>query len=427
MHTKSPNNGQNGSALIIVAISMIALLGIVGLAVDTGNAVRIKTQMQNAADAAALAGVSSLYNGGTLVTCPGSGTPCTTAKTKATAIATANGFTQNGTNPAVTVNIPPTLATVTSSCPLSAYINQSGVVQVCISQPVNTFFMNVLGISSVPISAAVTASLLTTSLPCALALSSTGTALTMSGNAGITATPPCSIDINSNLSVGGNASLTAGAINVSGTATVTSNGQETPAPTTNATRQADPFANLQLPTPGTCLAAINATGNANIIINPGTYCGGISVSANAEVTVNQGVYILMGGGLSVSGNGEITSNGVGVSFYNTGNTTYTYGTIAISGNATVNLTAPMNGPLSGMLFVQNPLNTKTVAISGNAGDTFNGNMYFPTSELDLSGNSGTITTGLLVANTIVISGNASFNTGRPLPSGTNSGLSGLVE
>ena len=43
---------QEGAAAVIVALILTVLLGFVGLAIDTGNLYVIRTQMQNAVDAA---------------------------------------------------------------------------------------------------------------------------------------------------------------------------------------------------------------------------------------------------------------------------------------------------------------------------------------------------------------------------------------
>lgn len=51
---------HDGAVLIILAITLVALLGIIGLAIDIGHAYVNKSQLQNIADACALAGASAL-------------------------------------------------------------------------------------------------------------------------------------------------------------------------------------------------------------------------------------------------------------------------------------------------------------------------------------------------------------------------------
>ncbi len=54
---------EEGAVLVIFAISFSALLGFAALAVDLGNTAQSHLNTQNAADAAALAGVTALHNG----------------------------------------------------------------------------------------------------------------------------------------------------------------------------------------------------------------------------------------------------------------------------------------------------------------------------------------------------------------------------
>ena len=54
------SNSQNGAALVYVAILLVALLGVTALAVDVGYMMVVRNQLQNAADAAALAAARKL-------------------------------------------------------------------------------------------------------------------------------------------------------------------------------------------------------------------------------------------------------------------------------------------------------------------------------------------------------------------------------
>jgi Flp pilus assembly protein TadG len=58
-HLRKPRN-ERGAALILVALSLVATMTVAGLVVDGGNAFSQRRQMQNAADAAALAGARAL-------------------------------------------------------------------------------------------------------------------------------------------------------------------------------------------------------------------------------------------------------------------------------------------------------------------------------------------------------------------------------
>ena len=52
--------GERGSVLVVSAVGMLALLLGTGLCVDISHFYLVKTELQNAADAAALAGASAL-------------------------------------------------------------------------------------------------------------------------------------------------------------------------------------------------------------------------------------------------------------------------------------------------------------------------------------------------------------------------------
>jgi hypothetical protein len=56
-----PRN-QNGGVIVLVAVSMFFLLGFAALAVDVGHLVVARNELQNAADAGAIAGAQVLYN-----------------------------------------------------------------------------------------------------------------------------------------------------------------------------------------------------------------------------------------------------------------------------------------------------------------------------------------------------------------------------
>lgn len=60
--SKTVPTAQHGAVLPLVAISLVVLLGMAGLALDLGHAYVNKTRLQNALDAAALSGAQTLMN-----------------------------------------------------------------------------------------------------------------------------------------------------------------------------------------------------------------------------------------------------------------------------------------------------------------------------------------------------------------------------
>src|SRR5215510_958736 len=84
-------SSQRGSILAVSAIGMVAILLAVGLAVDISHLYLVGTELQNAADAAALAGASALNSGSSGIT-----------MAVDRAVATMNKYEFNGTG--VTIN-----------------------------------------------------------------------------------------------------------------------------------------------------------------------------------------------------------------------------------------------------------------------------------------------------------------------------------
>ena len=53
---------HDGSAVIFVAVTLLLLLAFAALAIDMGHMYVVRTELQNAADAGALAGAQVLYH-----------------------------------------------------------------------------------------------------------------------------------------------------------------------------------------------------------------------------------------------------------------------------------------------------------------------------------------------------------------------------
>jgi Matrixin len=204
---------------------------------------------------------------------------------------------------------------------------------------------------------------------------------------------------NALVNVGGPV-LVVGGVSKSGNAQVTKTG--TP-PATN-----DPLASMPMPSVAglTNYGAVNVAGTTSTTLSPGIYSS-IQISGQASVTLNPGVYIIKGGGLSVSGQGNLT--GIGVLIFNAGSSYNgttdggSFGSISLSGNGTINLSAAGSGPFAGVLIFQSRSNTRSLSLSGN-GAGIVGTLYAPAAAVGLSGN-GQITTSLVVS-TLSITGNA---------------------
>ncbi len=156
-----------GSTLIIIALCMLVLTGMLGLAIDLVAFYTVRSEAQRAADAAALAGATVFVNSG----CTGgaSSSSCTSAAVKAKAAAQATAIGNNnlvgGANPAIagTINgtCPPT--TANDVCFTSDAAGTNPRIGVMVQRTtahgnaMPTFFARILGVTTVDVSAVATA------------------------------------------------------------------------------------------------------------------------------------------------------------------------------------------------------------------------------------------------------------------------------
>ena len=120
----------------------------------------------------------------------------------------------------------------------------------------------------------------------------------------------------------------------------------TPDPLTDCPVMPDPLANRPAPAVGGCTTINKIVSGQTVTLNPGTYCNGLIVTGGAQVTLSPGTYVIKDGPLVV--NGASTFQGTNVGFYLTGDAA----TLLLAADTTINLTAPKDGPLSGMLLFE---------------------------------------------------------------------------
>ena len=81
-------------------------------------------------------------------------------------------------------------------------------------------------------------------------------------------------------------------------------------------------------------------------LSPGVYCGGLTISGEVEVTLRPGIYTIRNGPLIVADEAELKGNGVG--FFLTGPNSL----IEFQANTSIDLIAPTNGLMAGLLFFE---------------------------------------------------------------------------
>jgi Flp pilus assembly protein TadG len=408
---------SSGQVAVLVALSMVSVLGCVSLAVDVGLLWSERRQMQSAADAAAIAAAVALRND-------------LSVSSAADESSTLNGFTNGQNNVTVTANNPPQSG---------AYSGNSNYVEIIISQTVPTYFMAAIGYSTVPITTRAVAGSVA-GPGCVYALDPSASSAISASN-GVSITSYCGVLDDSNSSsaldvVGGAVIKTTGA-GVVGQAELNNNGQienlsgSAISATQDISPVPDPLSYIAAPTVGGCTytgtqnlnsytASQSPAYSGNYVVSPGTYCGGISASNGTSVTFNPGTYIIAGGGLSLqNGGGKVT--GTGVTFYITtgaaagySGSNNAYAGVNIANGVTVSLSAPTTGgvgSLEGILFFQDRSVPTTGAASyfaGGANMTLTGALYFPTTQLNYSNGISAAYT-ILVADTLVFTGGATMN------------------
>ncbi len=372
---------NRGNVAILFAFCTPLVVGGLGFGVESGYWYHQQLKLQQAADAAAYAGAIE----------DRAGHAYSTITSVATAAAQQNGFTSNGGT--IQVHTPPTSGAFTTA----------NAVEVLLTHTEQRFFSQIFTNDPV-ITTARSVSLFTTaSDACVLALDPIASrAAQFSGNSA-TVLNGCSVMANSLASdavyVQGSASLstpcvlTAGGVSANGGLTMTS----CSSPMTNLPPVADPFASLVEPSnTGNC-----RNGNGNTL-QPGRYCNGLSL--NGTTNLNPGTYIIDGGTFRINANANVTGSGVTFYFVNNASTQF-------NGNATMNLSAPTSGALSGILMFGSRSNTNTSnTLNGTAGSQMTGNIYFPAQEVDYLGNfSGTNGCTHIVAKTVQWTGSTTVS------------------
>jgi hypothetical protein len=398
----------SGQALILIAISMLAMLMVVGLAIDAGQLYSARRTMQEAADAAAYAGSVVLYQGGTQAE----------AFSAATTDATTNGFTHGANS-----------TTVTVSQPTTSPFNNANYVQVVITRQVQTTLVPAeAGLTSVTARAISGAEALNNQYAI-IALDRNATASAFNGGtANITLTGGA-ILVNSSYSTGSGAAIGSSgtwsitcpstnpcSVDVAGSTSGTFPAAAPGSPTyyngvtTGHAPVADPFAGY--PKPSTSGLNTFASLGAGKIGGTNTLRHGIYTVQVTGVDLCHGVYILKAGmGGDVSRDTTHTDPDTGLTcdgkvfLFNT-QTNYpasggTCSSVGITGNHDITLNAMNSGTYSGLLFYQDSACTNAVSLGSTAFDlNVTGTIYVPNAAFTISGGHPTIDAGQLVAKTI---------------------------
>jgi hypothetical protein len=389
----------------MLALSLSALAGFVGLGTEAASWYNTKRTMQGAADAAASAAALALAAN------EASSTFTTLARSIAASYSFVNG--SNGTK--VTVNYPPTSGSYTGSAAVEVIISQT-----------QTPLLSGVFISTGPTIGARAVGLANTSRTgqgCVVALDPNNeTSFTVSGSAALTFNS-CSLYDNSpstsalNINAGGSISALSAYLagNVSGTGLTTTAGTFT-----GADPMLDPYLSASVPSYSGCGSTnykLNGGRSETISVNASGYyvfCNGLQVLGGGVLTLGAGTFIIDRGQLDVQANATLTATSGTTIILTTSDPTKSCATSSISGSSTVSITAPTSGSLSGLALFQDRACTDTSAsnsLSGGSTQSITGAIYFPHEPVTWSGGAstgGAVCTQLL-AWSISFSGSSTFN------------------
>jgi Flp pilus assembly protein TadG len=417
-------NSEGGQAIVMIAIVFMALLFVVGLAIDSGQLFAAKRTQQEAADAAAFAGAVVLYQGGTVLQ----------ATAAAITDAATNGYVNGVNSTTVTVN---GSATASSNAPTSGlYLGESPVkhVEVVIVRQVKTTLVPAEAAFN-PVRARGVAGAEAANNGYPIMALSTSCAVP-----GITVSPNLNVEV-----YGGG--IISNSCNTSSVYGFTS-GQDlkicalAPAPCspnpytfdtvggttdntfpagitvhTGAAIAADPYAGYPKPDGTSYIGGLNPPPlptNPALISGTNTAPEGIYTSELTNVSLCHGIYILKGGGLGgdvlrdtnaahVDPNTLTPCDGKVLIYNTTSNFPSSTGTcsdVGDGGNHPIVLRPMTTGSYANMGVYQDPACTTDLRVDGTGSLDAGGTIYFPNGAIRLDGNNATIDGGQLIAKTI---------------------------
>jgi len=360
---------RRGNLSIATALTFVPFMMFVSAAVDMSNAVRMKAELQAAADSGVLASATALASG-----------ESDSNKTKVA-------------NNAFYANLSPKLLATLTATPVTTVDFPTKkvhmTVQVETKQVLTKFFADTMKLG-VEAEAVVDPG----DPICMMSMSKTKSqALMVKGTADIVA-DGCAVQVNSKASDAlyqtGSATAKAKSFCVSGGYSA-ADGTLLPRPSDSCLQEVDPLADQfakDLATLGdttTCTQS-DLQVNSDAEIGPGgVYCGGIDVK-QGTLTLKAGTYVVRDGEFHVSAGATLKGTGVTILLAGDSSTHFDN-----QGGANIELSAPTSGLFSGIVMSQlsDSIPAKDNTVTGGGTMEITGIMYFPAQPISIEGN-GTI-------------------------------------
>ncbi len=429
---------RKGAATVVAVLCLSAFLGVIALAIDGGLWMAERRRAQTAADSAALAAASVLFE--RFDTEHGLD-PAGKAEAAALEYAAKYGYTNDETTSPphreVIVEIPPTTDEGRSNPEYEyeqQFVGKAGYVKVRIETYQKRYFSAIFGNDGLFVArrtVAVGAKVDRVYSPAAVILldPAASGSYTAAGSARLVADEGVKVKSNHAKAVNANnaGSLTAPLIEVVGGTYTTSGGNINGSVQTPHETITDPLLSIVPPSPSaqpTRTAPPMWGDGTAITIQPGLYDGGISLNGWSKVTMSPGVYYMKNGGFSVANGVKLSGSGVMIYIDNGG------GKFNFQGGGVIDLSAPESGPYTGIVMYQDRNSSQTISIANGSATTITGTVYAPGAEMDIAGGASNSQYGSqIIAKTMHLSNNASIRTtGDPTKIARGSvSLLGLVE
>jgi Putative Flp pilus-assembly TadE/G-like len=390
---------RNGAVTPWVVLSLMVIVGVVAITMDGGRIMEERRHAQATADAAALAGAVQLYNNFFQTKSP--------AANAALSVAAANGYSNDGVNSIVTVNVPPLTG---------AFAGKAGYIEVVTQRNLSATFGAIFTGGPLTVKARAVARGQPVNIG-VMALSQSGANAFTNKGIGAFAVLGASIYVNSTdpaaFHQNGLGPVVAKTMQIAGGYVNSSGGLLLGTIDTGVDPSPDPLANYPVPNPGGYVVRSNKrlTINSAVprILNPGIYRGGISIRGASVVTLLPGVYIMDGGGFQVSGLASVA--GVESMIYNT-SITQPAGPITFNTTGAVAMVPPLNGAYQGFAIFQDRGMNQPISLTGHGVTSILGTIYAPSAPLSLTGLVGVgadTLGGAYICSTITVGGVGNLN------------------
>ncbi|GAA4641733.1 pilus assembly protein TadG-related protein [Pontixanthobacter gangjinensis] len=393
-----------GNTLAVFGLSLLPLLGTVGIGIDIAQWVVWKRQLHSAADLGALAGARALADKHN--------------PDKATQESLAHNALRSFTTDAV--QSPPSVG---------KYKDDTNAVRVVLSTKQALPFSS-LFLSTAPTIRASAVALNAQEVPnCVITLDTSSTGVTISGSSRVVMS--CGLASNSNFDATTSDYIDVGALSAVG---IVNTGGAVSADTKvndGIDAVADPYAG-KLPLPNaqsSCSPNSWPLIKASTTINPATSGNcflGLQITGGTT-TLMPGVYLIGEKGISIAAGATLKGTGVTLIFTSTASpfNDRKVGTFDAAGGATVQLSAPTTGTYAGVLMYQDPRTPDTARnylnVTGNSSSSFQGSIYAPSVGVKFTGNSSMVTDCLqIVALYAAFEGNTDITNKCPSGSGASS-------